>query len=94
MFDSFAIANFPDSYSPSIPFALYCLGLSAAAFVGPKFGFYTYLLAYFMAPAGSWWRFMVPEFRYLAVAAVLALIAAYGRKDPYKGEANICTSQA
>jgi len=53
---------------------------------GTQYGVYTYFLAFHMSPVGTWWEGMVPDLRYLMIAAVVALAAIFTRKDPNPNE--------
>ncbi len=63
------------SLTPLIFLGLFALGIVAAFFVHPKYGLYTYFLAFFMSPDKTWWEDLVPDIRYLMIAGSVTLIA-------------------
>jgi len=74
------------SLSPILFLGLYALGLLATVGAGTQYGVYTYFLAFHMSPAGTWWENLVPDFRYLMIAAVVTLAAIFVRPDPQPNE--------
>lgn len=61
-------------------------GLAAAFFSAAKYGLFTYLFVFHVSPAHSWWGDSVPDLRYLMLAAVTAIVAAFVRRDPHPDE--------
>lgn len=63
------------SLTPLIFLGLFALGVIAALVVHPKYGLYTYFLAFFMSPDKTWWEDLVPDIRYLMIAGAVTLVA-------------------
>jgi hypothetical protein len=59
---------------------VYIAGLIAAVVRHPIYGLYTYLWAFYLAPATNWWGSVLPDIRYLYVAALVTCLSAFVHK--------------
>lgn len=53
----------------------YATGVAAALFRGPIFGIYLYVFSFYFTPYRTWWEDLVPDLRYLQIAAIVTLIS-------------------
>jgi len=61
--------------TPLIFLGLFALGIVAALAVHPRYGLYTYFLSFFMSPNHTWWGDLVPDLRYMMIAAAVTFVA-------------------
>jgi len=54
----------------------YGIGLLLTLFRHPIFGLYTYMFAFYMAPSYTWWRNEIPDFRYMLLIGIVAVVAS------------------
>lgn len=59
----------------SVFLIVYALGLVLTFFKHPVFGLYTYLWAFYLAPGTTWLSKLVPDIRYLFIAALATAVA-------------------
>jgi O-antigen ligase len=73
------------SLTPLVFLGLFALGVIATVAVHPRYGIYTYFLAFFMSPTHTWWEDLVPDFRYLLIAGVATFIAVFAQDTKTPG---------
>lgn len=65
------------SITPLVFLGLFALGVFATIAVHPRYGIYTYFLAFFMSPTHTWWEDLVPDIRYLLIAGVATFVSVF-----------------